>query len=198
MAPSSHAALCHCVDGANKPVSAADFPQACAGAADWFLAYTKPRQEAIAHRQFLNQGYDAYLPVYKTLKRTAEGMQPLRGPMFPRYVFFRPGHAGQSIAPARSTVGVACVVRFGITLATVSPDLIQGLRSFEAEREQAQPAQLLSLRAGQRVAICSGPLKGLEGLVCATASERVTVLLELMGRQPQVTFPHHHLEVRAA
>ncbi len=179
-------------------MSAADFPHAQAGATDWFLAYTKPRQEAVAHGQFVNQGYDAYLPMYKALRRTAEGMVPQRSPMFPRYVFFRPGHAGQSIAPARSTVGVACVVRFGITLATVSHDLIQALRSFEAEREHAQPAQMLSLQAGQRVAICTGPLKGLEGMVCATASERVTVLLELMGRQPQVTFPHHHLEVVGA
>lgn len=152
----------------------------------------------MAQSQLARQGYDAYLPLFKTLKRTSEGMVAQRGPMFPRYVFFRPGEVGQSIAPVRSTVGVACVVRFGITPATVNADLIQALKTFESERESADPAQMRALKSGQRVAVCTGPLKGLEGLVCASAAERVTVLLDMMGRQPRVQFPHHHLEVLPA
>lgn len=164
----------------------------------WYLAYTKPRQEAVAAAQLARQGYDVYLPLYKRLRRGADGMVEHHGPMFPRYVFFRPAHDGQSIAPVRSTIGVAGIVRFGVTPATMGADLIDALRAFESEREHARPEQLQALKAGQRVTVCTGPLQGLEGLVCATATQRVTVLLDLMGRQPRVQFPHHHLEPVAA
>ena len=78
-------------------------------ATHWYLAYTKPRCEHTASAQLARQGYAVYLPLYKTLVRTAEGMAVRHGPMFPRYVFFRPGSAGQSIAPVRSSVAVGAV-----------------------------------------------------------------------------------------
>ena len=164
----------------------------------WHLAYTKPRSEALAAEQLARQGYAAYLPLYKTFQRGPAGLLPQRSPMFPRYVFFRAGRAGQSIAPVRSTVGVSHVVRFGVTPATVSDTLLDALRAFEQQREQAGPGTLSSLRSGRRVAVCNGPLKGLEGLVSASAGQRITVLLDVLGRQTKVSLPTHHLEVLAA
>lgn len=164
----------------------------------WFLAYSKPRSESVVLAQLQHQAYEAYLPLYKTLRRAPGGMAEHRDPMFPRYVFFRPAQAGQSIAPVRSTLGVSGIVRFGITPATVGDELIQALRRFERERELVDPAMISPLRAGSRVAICAGPLKGLEGLVCGTTRQRVKVLLDLLGRQPHVIIPNHHLQLLAA
>lgn len=160
----------------------------------WYLAYTKPRNEQIAGAQLARQGYAIYVPKYRALKRTPQGMVAHHSPLFPRYVFFRPGHAAQSIAPVRSTVGVSHIVRFGITPATVSDGLVSALRAFEQQREAASLLDLSVLRAGRRVAVCAGPLKGLEGLVSAKAGTRVTVLLDVLGRQTRVSLPEHQLE----
>lgn len=167
-------------------------------ASAWYLVYAKPRNEFVALSQLMRQGYEAYLPLYKKLRRTPDGMVVQRDPMFPRYVFFRPGRAGQSIAPVRSTLGVSNIVRFGLTPATVSAELLDALRTFELQREQVDPALLSAVQAGRRVAICSGPLRGLEGLVCSTAGQRVSVLIDLLGRHPCVTLFNHDLEVLAA
>ena len=164
----------------------------------WYLAYTKPRNEQAASAQLSRQGYATYLPLYKALVRTAEGMAVRHGPMFPRYVFFRPASAGQSIAPVRSTVGVSHVVRFGVTPATVGDELVSALRAFETEREQASVSDLSALKAGRLVAVCAGPLKGLEGLVSATAGKRITVLLDVLGRQTRVSVPDHQLQALVA
>ena len=170
----------------------ADGPAAPANG--WYLAYTKPRSEHVAGSQLARQGYAVYVPQYKSLKRTPQGMVAHHSPLFPRYVFVRPGHPAQSIAPVRSTIGVSHVVRFGITPATVSDELVGALRSFEQQREAASLVELSVLRAGRRVAVCAGPLKGLEGLVSAKAGTRVTVLLEVLGRQTRVSLPEHQLE----
>lgn len=170
----------------------ADRSQAAANG--WYLAYTKPRNEQVAGAQLARQGYATYVPQYKALKRTPEGMAVHHSPLFPRYVFFRPGHPAQSIAPVRSTVGVSHVVRFGIAPARVSDELVVALRSFERQREVASLADLSALRAGRRVAVCAGPLKGLEGLISAKAGTRVTVLLDMLGRETPVSLPEHLLE----
>jgi transcriptional antiterminator RfaH len=164
----------------------------------WYLAYTRPRSESAAALQLVRQGYEVYLPLYKTLKRAPGGMVAQRSPMFPRYVFFRPGRAGQSIAPVRSTLGVSNIVQFGVTPATVNASLLDALRAFELQREEADPERISPLKAGRRVTVCTGPLQGLEGLVSATAGQRVTVLLDVLGRHTRVSLPGHHLEVLAS
>ena len=36
----------------------------------WYLAYTKPRQETVAHSNLEQQGFEAYLPLFKKFKKT--------------------------------------------------------------------------------------------------------------------------------
>jgi len=80
----------------------------------------------------------------------------------------------------------------------VDDSLVAALRAFEQQREQASPADLSALKAGRRVVVCAGPLKGLEGLVSATAGKRITVLLDVLGRQTRVSVPDHQLQALAA
>jgi hypothetical protein len=54
----------------------------------WFLAYTRPRLETVALQNQHQQGFDAYLPLYKRLKKTDAGLATAFELMFPRYVFF--------------------------------------------------------------------------------------------------------------
>lgn len=164
----------------------------------WYLAFTKPKVEQLAANQLERQGYTVFLPQYKELRRASEGMVVHRNPLFPRYVFFKPGTPAQSIAPVRSTVGVCSIVSFGTTPARVSDELIRAIRVFEQQREAVSVADLSALKAGRRVAICVGPLKGLEGLVSAKAGTRVTVLLEVLGRETRVSVPEHHLQPLSA
>jgi transcriptional antiterminator RfaH len=164
-------------------------------ASRWFLVYTRPALESVALQNLQQQGFEAYLPLYKRLKKAEAGMAVVFEPMFPRYVFFRPSHAAQSIAPARSTRGVARLVSFGYEPATLHPDVLCAIRLLEHERSAADAAELSSLRPGQAVRFCNPAFQGLQGLVKAVSSRRVEVLLELMGRQQLVSVDHHQLKV---
>ena len=159
----------------------------------WFLAYTRPRLEAVAQQNLERQGFETYLPFYKRLKNTGEAMTAVFEPMFPRYVFFRPAHIAQSIAPVRSTRGVAQVVSFGHEMATIGPDSLDVIRQLEQERNAADAAQLSALSVGKVVHFCHPAFEGLEGLVKSVSTRRVAVLLELMGRPQLVSVEHHQL-----
>ena len=149
----------------------------------WYLAYTESRREAVALDHLTRQGYETYLPMYGD-----------REPMFPRYLFFRPARLTQSIAPVRSTRGVQSVVRFGSLYAQVNPPVVAAIRQQEIRCRRASNGG--RLQPGQRVRVHDDvpALAGLEGLVHSSASKRVVVLMEILGRQTPVKLQAEKLE----
>ena len=166
----------------------------CSPPPRWYLAYTKPRQEQLALNNLQQQGFDAYLPLYKKFKKTEQGPVALFEPMFPRYILLRPGKPDQSISVVRSTKGIASLVRFGFEPAQIQDDLVQRIRQLEQDRNQATLQELGNLKAGQTVRLQHSALGGIEGLVQSVSSKRVAVLLEILGRPMVVELEHHQVE----
>ena len=161
----------------------------------WYLAYTRPRMEETALFNLERQGFEAYLPMFKICKRAPEGLQPAFEAMFPRYVFLRPSSERQSLFTVASTRGVCSLIRFGLEPAQVLPETVQEIRVLERSRNQAGLEAISPIQPGVRVRMRKGGLKGLEGLVVSVARQRVTFLLQLLGREKQVTVEHGELEL---
>lgn len=162
----------------------------------WYVVYTEARQESLAAANLQDQGFEAYLPLYKTLKRktgarvdgaSASRLAVVYEPMFPRYMFFRPSHQAQSISPARSTRGVSCLVRFGAQLALVPETTLQAIRAHEQRRNESDLNAISPLQPGRRVRLDDPLLTGLQGLVHSVSAHRVIVLMEILGHQTPVT-----------
>ena len=156
----------------------------------WYVVHSKPRQVQVALENLLRQGWHAWLPQIKVAtigKRSARKADKLAlEPMFVRYLFIRPAHEEQSIAPVRSTLGVSMLVRFGVQLATIDHQTVCDLAHLELAQRQLDYHQITPLQPGVAVQIVSGPLAGLKGLVSMASSERVVVLLDLLGRQQEI------------
>lgn len=160
----------------------------------WYVGHVKPRQEEAARQNLLRQDYEVYLPRLKVLKRTLRRAEIAFVPLFPRYLFFRTASEGQSIAPVRSTVGVSAIVQFGNRPAFLTGDALDRIRTLESHQHATALPGVP--RVGDSVIVTVGPLAGLCGLVAMVASERVTVLMRMLGEQTKVTL--HPLELRVA
>ena len=79
----------------------------------WYLIYTKPRQELIAVANLQNQAYNAFAPQVSVKKRTNQGWKQVNEPLFPNYVFIQLDDVADDWKPIRSTRGVSGFVRFG-------------------------------------------------------------------------------------
>ncbi len=157
--------------------------------APWYAVFCKPRGEATAEINLLRQGYITYLPRLRSERRRAGKWVECVEPLFPRYLFLRPRDAAHSLAPVRSTLGVTGLVRFGVQPAVVPPALIEQLRASEAAAGEVpgQPARSDLFAPGAAVKFMSGPFAGLEGIFGkANGTERVIVLLEILGRMQDV------------
>jgi transcriptional antiterminator RfaH len=170
--------------------------------AAWYLVYTKPRQERVAHINLQQQGFFSYLPLFKTFakaEKPKDGLKVLAEavfePMFARYVFFRPGNPRQSISAARSTRGVSTIVAFGFVPAVVQPAMLVDIRACEQERNRVDITAISPFQPGSQVRLRGAGLQGLQGLVQSVSAKRVTLLLEILGRQKLVGVEHHQIEL---
>jgi transcriptional antiterminator RfaH len=110
----------------------------------------------------------------------------IREPMFPRYLFLRPTRQTQSLAVVRSTVGVSRLVLFGQQPATLADGAVQVIRQAESLRERAELAEVSAYKPGMPVRLLDPALSGLQALVQSVSKDRVTLLLEILGRPQSV------------
>ena len=157
----------------------------------WYLIHTKPSSETLAQANLIRQGYEIYLPQF--IRSLERGGRPLErvDALFPRYLFLRLNAGNQSLSPVRSSVGVACVVRFGSNYAVVPDRLIRDLQArADPESGLHHVVHRRSMESGTKINITKGSFRGLEGVFeREIGADRVVVLLRLLGREVSVRLP---------
>lgn len=151
----------------------------------WHLAFTKPAAEEVAKTHLERQGYRVYLPRLQQKSLQRGKWRDRITALFPRYLFVQLDSMLQSLAPIRSTTGIASVVRFGIDYAVVPDRIVTSLQAHEDPNTRLHRLRVGEwFKPGAAVRIAAGAMAGLEGIfVCEDANDRVTVLLNLLGRE---------------
>lgn len=153
----------------------------------WYVVFSKPSQEVRAETELGYQGFSVYLPKICEVKRLrGRWIQQIR-PMFPRYLFVQPEYAEQSIAPVKSTRGVSHLVRHGVALVACPETLIDSIRNAEAQLSGEGSAPFVAV--GETIEIVEGPFQGLISRVVAASEDRVSVLLDVLGKLQSLEFP---------
>ena len=161
----------------------------------WYLVVTKPQSEFKAQENLLRQGYETYLPLVQTSRRRNGKNIKRTEVFFPRYIFISLDTETDNWSPIRSTFGVAGMVRFGGMPAQVPKILIDKLKNNEDEFG-LQSTEKKELKPGDKVGIIGGPFDGYKVVFQKRKStERVSVLLDIVGKNTQVTLSVHELEI---
>ena len=161
----------------------------------WYLVVTKSQSEFKAQENLLRQGYETYLPLVQTSRRRNGKNVNRTEAFFPRYLFISLDKETDNWSPIRSTIGVAGMVRFGGMPAVVPEILIDNLKSNENELG-LYSFEKKELKQGDKVEIINGPFEGYKAIYQKMKStERVSVLLDIVGKNTQVTLSVHELEI---
>lgn len=73
--------------------------------------------------------------------------------------------------------------------------LIDKIRALETLRNQTDLQTLTPFQPGTAVRLKGDQLQALQGLVIASSAQRVTALLDILGRPTAVHTRHEHLEL---
>lgn len=160
---------------------------------NWYLAYSKPRQEAIAYYNLSRQGYEVFLPLISKQKIIRDIPKTVKESLFGRYIFVRTNpDSGKGLGPIRSTLGIQNLVLFGGAPQIVPDDLIAAIKLRIHENKDA-PQKLFS--TGDTVRITEGAFQGWEAIYQAEDAEvRALILLEMLGKTNSVSIPLSQLQ----
>ena len=146
---------------------------------NWYLIKTKLQQEAIATQNLTNQDFDVFFPKVVIKNKTT--------PLFPSYLFIQLDDKIQNWTPIRSTKGVSNFVRFGLNFAKV-PNQIINLIKTQQQQTIEKMINICSHHKGDYLEIQTGVFKGQQAIFQNyNSSDRVTVLLNLIGQQQAIT-----------
>lgn len=156
----------------------------------WHAVFCKPRQDALAESQLLNQGFEIFRPKTR-IACTRNGRRRVSvESMFPRYLFVRLSQAGEDWTPIRSTRGAVGLVRLGQEAPIVPDPIIDGLRQRCDEAGVISLAGAIDYQRDDLVDIIDGPFNGYRALFQARSSqERVVVLLKLLQHERRIELP---------
>ena len=151
----------------------------------WYVVRTKLIKETVVEKRIEDLGLEVFLPWLLSRRRVGTRFQWVLTPLFPGYLFCRLDMVLSGKA-ARYAPGVRDFVKFGSRIAEVGEDVIQAIR----DRCPGGGAEIRPrpYRSGEAVMIKEGPFAGLEAVFerDMAGSERVAVLLELLGRQTRL------------
>jgi len=149
---------------------------------NWYLVYSKPRQELCSLENLERQGFECFLPLIAVEKLRRKVIVVVQEPLFPRYLFIRldASQEGRSWNPIRSTTWVSLLVTFGQVPAKVDDQLVEIIRSTVSDASVRQR----HFEPGELVRINDGPFAGLEAVYQMPDGEaRVMVLIEILSKK---------------
>jgi transcription antitermination factor NusG len=149
----------------------------------WFALQVRSRREAVIAALLQAQGYECFLPLYKSIRRWSDRLKELEQPLFPGYLFSR--FDFRSRRPLLMTPGVQQIVGIGGTPIPVEETELEPIRQAIGSGLSSQPWPYVQL--GERVRVTYGSLNNLEGiLINFKGSHRVVLSLTLLQRSVAV------------
>ena len=149
----------------------------------WFLVYTKAREEKRAKKNLENQGFEIFLPMIAFTKLNQSKSITLKA-MFPRYLFVKINTELDKWTRIQSTRGVSHLVVFGQRFAEMPNQVIAYLKSKADENDIfRQKITRHEFQEGDKLVIKKGILKGRKAtFLSKTSKERVRILLRLVNQ----------------
>jgi transcriptional antiterminator RfaH len=153
----------------------------------WYVVHCRVSSEQRAEINLRRQDYEVWLPMYHKTRRHARRVETVLRPLFPRYLFVRLDLSSQSWRPILSTFGVHNIIADGDGPLAIGDDIIAALRE-RADLEGVFEIARSAFKPGEEVRVQGGPMANLEGIFQAELdSDRVLILLKLMGREVRVS-----------
>ena len=145
----------------------------------WHVLRVKPRHEKSVAQSLEAKGYESFLPLYQARKRVFASRADARLPLLPGYVFCRLNIANR--LPVLIIPGVFHVVQAGKFFPAVEESEMRALQGVVSSGLYALPWPFL--RAGQKVYLEEGPLRGLNGILTVVNEKpKVVVSVTMLQR----------------
>lgn len=153
---------------------------------NWFVFYTKSRQEKKVEQLLTKRGYEVFLPLQKVMRQWSDRKKKVEVPLFNSYIFVN--ESEDKIPVILQTPGMAWNIRHNDRPAVLHPKEYEMIHRFLDSGLFVESGSVEDFKQGDAVEIIDGPLKGLKGSVVRTSDgDKFSVTLESIGHSLKVT-----------
>jgi transcription antitermination factor NusG len=138
----------------------------------WHVLQTKPNNERKVARLLELKGYECFAPTYRQKRKWSDRAVQIDLPLFPGYIFCR--FNSSALGKAVSTEGIVRILRFGERPAEVAIEEIEALQHLAQSDILREPWKYLP--DGVIVLVETGPLAGVQGIICADENRRRLII----------------------
>jgi transcription antitermination factor NusG len=128
----------------------------------WFAIYTRSRCEKKVATELQNLGYEAWVPLLKTMRQWSDRKKKVEVPLFNSYVFIR-----SQLLKVKSLIskvdGAVYIVSFSGVPAIVPDKQINDLKLLLNSSEKFE-ISFNEFMLGEQIEVTKGALKGLQGI----------------------------------
>ena len=167
--------------------SIVSIPATPARARRWYALQTQPRREALALVHLDRQGFTGFCPTRSKITRAGRRRVTVQAPFFPGYLFVQLDLEAERWRSINGTIGVLRLVSFGASgrPAPLPVGFVERLRELGSSGALGGGEDL---KAGDSVRVIGGPFDDVCGVLeTKSESERVTILLSLLGKETRVS-----------
>jgi transcription antitermination factor NusG len=158
---------------------------------NWYALFTRHQHEKSVAFALSNKSHEAYLPLYRSVRKWQDRTKQLWLPLFPCYVFIREGMDRQ--LQILTTPGVIHIVKWGGRPAVVPQSQVVAIRQIIESGLIVETHPYL--KCGDRVRVKTGPLMGLDGILTRKKGvARLVVSMEMLGRSAAVEIDELNVE----
>jgi len=160
----------------------------------WYAIRTRSRHEKVAANELGQRGIEAFLPLMTSVRQWSDRKTEIELPLFPGYVFVRVSYfSGDRIRVLQAT-GVAGFVGPNPAGVSIPDEQIEAIKTVMVRKVAV--AEHPYLKVGQRIRICGGALKGVEGiLVGLNGSRNLVISVEPIQRSLSIKLDGYDVEV---
>jgi len=147
--------------------------------AKWYALTVRHQHERQTELLLQSQGWETLVPLYKTKRQWSDRVKEIELPLFAGYVFCRFSLADR--VRVEDTPGVAQIVKFNGHAAEIEATEIERIQAMLKAKVRLSPWPYL--KAGDRVRVERGPLRGLEGTLLRDGDAvRLVVSVDMLQR----------------
>lgn len=160
----------------------------------WYVMQSKPHKENQLCAYLESNGLEVFYPTIEV--RPVNPRSAKTRSLFPRYMFVHADLDEVGESELKWVPFAIGLVQFDGYAAPVRDDVIRAIRQQIKEIDAAGGLPLKDFKKGDVVRITEGPLSGYEALfdMRLRGSDRVQVLLEMLGRQVKTQIPGSTIE----
>ncbi len=150
----------------------------------WYIFYTKSRHEKKVYERLTEDGYEVYLPLWKTLRQWSQRVKEVEEPVFKSYIFVR--SMEKYIFSILSDPSIVKVIRFHGHPATISEKHLELIQKML--KNKVEISITTEFRVGEPIKIKGGSFHGLNGTIHEVRGKKQFQVL-LLGSNLLLTMP---------